>query len=174
MALTPVKRTDPFDFPKHMVPLGLTYQWSAEKVMGDSNPNHQNLINNGWMPVPAAWHVPYPVKVQGNILLCHARARDEEAERIAGAEKNIENWQKKFGGFSGGVRIQQQTADSVSEVRTIPMGNPALAEKIMPSAAPELPPMPRALVPPKPQVVPIKKSWAQILHNLFFQENTDE
>lgn len=139
MALTPVKRNDPFDFPKHMVPLGLTYQWSAEKVMGEANPIHRSLIDKGWLPVPATWHAPYPVKVQGNVLLCHARARDEEADRIAGAEKNIENWQKKFGGFSGGVRIQHQTADGVSEFKTIPMGDPALANKIMP---PELPAAP--------------------------------
>jgi hypothetical protein len=174
MALTPVKRTDPFDFPKHMVPLGLTYQWSAEKVVGEPNTFHRALLDAGWMAVPAQWHAPYPVKVQGNILLCHARPRDEEAERIAGAEKNIENWQQKFGGFSGGVRIQQQTADGVSEGRTIPMGDPVLAEKIMPPPAPELPPTARELVPPKSQSAVVKESWARTFHDFFFQENTDE
>jgi len=174
MALTPVKRTDPFDFPKHMVPLGLTYQWSAELIMGEKNPQHGKLIELGWVPVPAQWHAPFPVKVNGNILLCHAKARDEEAKRIAGAEKNIENWQRTFGGFSGGVRIQHQANDAISEVRTIPMGDPALAAKIMPPAAPELPATPRAFVPAKPTVTLAKKSWARRLHDMFFQENTDE
>ena len=170
MALTPIKRTDPFDFPKHLGPLGLTYQWSAERVDGEPNPFHKELIDRGWVSVPAQWHLPYPVKVSGNILLCHARARDEEAERIAGAEKNIENWQKNFGGFSGDVRIQQQTADGVSEVRTVPVGDPALAKKIMPPATPELPPTPRELVPPKPKAVVQPISLLQRIHNFFFQE----
>jgi hypothetical protein len=174
MALTPVKRTDPFEFPKHVVPLGLTYQWSAERIMGEKNPQHEKLLELGWVPVPAQWHAPFPVKVKENVLLCHAKARDEEAERIAGAEKNIENWQRAFGGFSGGVRIQQQTADGISKVRTIPMGDPALAARIMPPAAPELPSTPRELLPPKPIATLAKKSWAQRLHDLFFQENTDE
>jgi hypothetical protein len=169
MALTPVKRTDPFDFPKHMVPLGLTYQWSAEKVVGEPNTFHRALLDAGWIPVPAQWHHPYPVKVSGNILLCHAKARDEESERIARAEKNIENWQQKVGGgFSGGVRIQQQTADGVSAVKTIPMGNPSLAEKIMAPAAPELRPTPRELMPAKPTLRTL--SLLQRIHNLFFQE----
>ena len=160
MALTPIKRTDPLDFPKHMVPVGLTYQWSAEKVVGEPNPVHKELIDRGWMPVPSQWHQPYPVRVQGNILLCHARARDEEAERIAGAEKNIEKWQEQFGGFSGGVRIQHQTADGVSN-KTIPMGDPALARKIMPPAAPEipvtrLPPRPVLIEAPQTQTDPVE------------------
>src|ERR1700681_1325295 len=130
---TPVKRTEPFDFPKHMVPLGLTYQWSAERVVGEPNPVHKNLIDGGWMPVPTQWHAPYPVRVQGNILLCHAKAKDEEAQRIAGAQKNVENWMLKTGGqFSGGVRIQQQTADAISEMKTLPVGDLVLANKIMP------------------------------------------
>jgi hypothetical protein len=174
MAFTPVKRTDPFDFPQHLVPLGLTYQWSAEKVAGEVNPIHKELLDKGWIPVPAQWHQPYPVRVSGNILVCHAKARDEEADRIAGAEKNIENWQRKFGGFSGGVRIQQQTAEGVSEVKTIPMGDPALAKKIMPPEAPQLPPTPRELMPPKPKTVVAKRSLGRLLHDFFFQEKTDE
>lgn len=171
MAFTPVKRTDPFSFPEHMVPLGLTYQWSSEKIVGEKNPQHEKLLALGWMPVPAQWHTPYPVKAQGNILLCHARPHDEEAERIAGAEKNIENWQRTFAGFSGGVRIQQQTADAVSEVKTIPMGDPTLARKVMPPEMPELPATPRDLMPPAPKLV-VRKNWIQRLRDLIFQEKT--
>jgi hypothetical protein len=170
MTPTPVKRTDPFEFPKHMVPLGLTYQWSAEKVVGEPNTFHKALLDAGWMPVPAQWHAPYPVRVKGNVLLCHAQARDEEAERIAGTEKNVENWRQNFGEFSGGVRMQQQTADAVSEVKTIPMGDPGLAKKIMPPFVPELPPTPRELMPPPPKVIVQTKSWLQRLHNFFSGE----
>jgi hypothetical protein len=170
VALTPVKRSDPFDFPKSAVPLGLTYQWSAEKVMGEKNPDHQKLLDAGWMPVPPQWHSPYPVKVQGNILLCHAKARDEEADRIAGAQKNIENWQQKFGGFSGGVRIQYQTADGISNVNEMPMGDKKLATKITPPAQPQLPPTPRDLMPPVPPKVIVQPSrWRRLL-NLFLVE----
>ena len=174
MALTPVKRSDPFDFPKHLVPLGLSYQWSAERIMGEKNQNHQKLLDGGWMPVPAQWHAPFPVKVSGNVLLCHAKARDEEADRIAGAAKNIENWQQNFGGFSGGVRIQQQTAEGVGEVKEIAMDDPALAKKIMPPQLPELPPTPCELMPPKPKLPVAKRSLAQRIHDFFFQENTNE
>jgi len=174
VTITPVKRSDPFDFPKHMVPLGLTYQWSDERIVGEKNPHHEKLLELGWVPLPAQWHAPFPVKFKGNVLLCHAKARDEEAERIAGAEKNLENWQCTFGEFSGGVRIQHQTSDAVSEVKTIPMGDAASSAKIMPPDAPELPPTPRELLPPKPKAALAQKSWAQRLHDLFFQENTDE
>ena len=140
MAVMPVTRTDPFDFPKSMVPIGLTYLWSSEKIMGETNPHHEKRLVEGWTPVPAQWHRPWfdgpdgPVRIQGNVLLCHAAAKDEEGERIAGAQRNLDNWQQKFGQFSGGVRIQRQSSDSVQAPQTVRLGDPALSRRIAPSA----------------------------------------
>lgn len=136
--VVPLQKTDPFEFPKHMVPRGLAYLWSSEKIMGESNPHHDRRLAEGWVAVPAQWHRPYfdgpdgPVKVRGNVLLCHAAVRDEEAERIAGAQRNIDNWQKRYGEFSGGVRIQRQSSESVEPLRTLRLGDASLAQQIAP------------------------------------------
>jgi hypothetical protein len=60
MSLTPVKRSDPFDFPKSMVPVGMTYQWNAKKVLGEVQESYFRMLADGWVPVPAKWHPNKP------------------------------------------------------------------------------------------------------------------
>lgn len=173
-ALTKVTRTDPFHFPKEMVPLGLTYQWQAKAVLGEPDPRFDKMITDGWTPVPAQWHRPYfdcpdgPVVVRGQWLLCHAAAKDEEAERIAGAARNIENWAKKYGGeFSGGVRIQYQDARGASPMIEAQLGKRQIAEKVAPSTSQWVgPPLLSPLTPlidapaPTPLPVRVERHWA--------------
>ena len=111
MSLTPVKRSDPYDFPKSMVPMGLTYQWCAKTVMGEPQVQFQKLKEDGWIEVPAIWHrgqfdsTGPVIELGGQVLMAHPHPRDEEAERIAGAQKNVDDWIAKTGGaFSGGIR----------------------------------------------------------------------
>ena len=133
MPLSPVKRSDPFEFPPRIVPLGMTYQWVAKTVMGDVQKNYTTLVDRGWIAVPAQWHpkvfdvVSGPIEIGGQILMCHAAARDEEADRIAGAQTILDDWAAKYGGtFSGGVRVSY---DELSETRLV--GDPKMAQTII-------------------------------------------
>lgn len=137
-----LKRSDPFDLPKSMVPIGLTYQWQAETIRSEIDPHFQKMLDRGWVAVPAQWHRPWfdaaevpdgPVKIQGQVLLCHHGPVDEEAEGIAGAQRNVENWAKQYGGFSGGVRIQGQGPQGAAPLQQMRIGvNPALREALAP------------------------------------------
>lgn len=154
-ALTPVKRTDPYDFPKSMVPLGLTYQWQAKTVCGEPSDQYESMLKAGWMPVPAQWHRPHfdcadgPVEIGGQVLLCHHKAKDEEAERIAGAQRNVDNWIKKYSGeFSGSVRAVTQTSENVSEQRRY-VGDESTARKIIAATPMDMASLPKA-PPPEP------------------------
>ena len=61
------------------------------------------------MPVPAKWHPEWykglseAVEVGGQVLMCHAHARDAQADAIAASQKQLDNWAKKYGdaGISG-------------------------------------------------------------------------
>lgn len=136
--LTPVKRSDPFELPKGMVPPGLTYQWVAETICGDHNPQYDTLCDAGWVAVPAQWHQAHfkgqygPVKLCGQVLMCHAAAKDEEAERIAGAARNLDTWAKNVsvGGFSGGVRMIVETPAGMGDTYEVTLGEPKIANRV--------------------------------------------
>lgn len=52
----------------------------------------------------------------------------EEAERISGALKNLDDWAMKYGGsFSGGVNMQYGSGKKYS----VQVGSPELAQKIV-------------------------------------------
>lgn len=174
MAITPVKPVDPFDFPKSMAPLGLTYQWSAPTICGQPSPQHQKLLEAGWVAVPAQWHAPYPVEVQNNVLLCHARAKDEEAGRIEGAQRNIDNWIKNFGGkLSGGFRIVTQDERGVSPMLERRIGNPVIADRVIETTMPLPAPkdMPVLAAPTTKQTTRVpRRPWLAKLFNLISKE----
>lgn len=159
MALTPVKRTDQFEFPKSIVPIGLTYQWCARTFMGDVHPQFQKLRDDGWMPVPLAWHREWfdcagpEIEIGGQMLLCHAHPKDEEAERIAGAQRNVQNWTQKYGGFSGGVRVVSQTPQGIPR-RQMRLGDYTLSQQMLP----EVPPKPELGAGATPQSMALPKS----------------
>jgi len=162
---TPIKlkRSDPFDIPPHMVPAGLKYEWIAKTIMREPYEGYAKALKAGWTPVPAQWHRPFydpddfpdgPVEYGGQVLLCHHKPRDEELDRIGGAQKNIDNWMKKFAGdgISGGVRMLTETAAGVSEVKTLRLGDRAIADKILQVPLP--PPEPSTPIPPLPTPPP--------------------
>lgn len=170
---TKVTPTDPFDFPKSMIPLGMTYQWQSKTVVGEPDRQYNQMIADGWVPVQKQWHPLYykgegPVIVKGNVLLCHAAAKDEEAERITGAQKNLEEWGKKFGGagISGGVRMSYQDSRGSSPVKQVAVGDADVAKKIAPpqeawtKSVPPTPVAPQPLPAPpivEPPAVQVKK-----------------
>ncbi len=51
---------------------------------------------------------------------------EEERQRIARAHENVDKWQERFGGFSGGVRVSYSGGPTFE--RTI--GDPVLAKKV--------------------------------------------
>jgi len=135
MSLTPVQQTDPFELPVAFRGRLMTYQWGAPTICGDPNPDYDKLLESGWVAVPAQWLKGWYkgsqrfVTVKTNVLLCHAYPRDEEAERIAGAQRNVEDWMARMGaaGFSGGVRIQHQDQSRAQPVKRVTVGDPAVA-----------------------------------------------
>ena len=173
--LTPVRRSDPFDFPKSSVPMGLTYQWNAKTVLGEVQDSYSKMLAGGWMPVPAKWHPEWykdggdVIKVRGQVLMCHARARDAQADSISGAQKLVEDWARKFGGagISGGVRVWTGDADRPPQ-QFQGIGDDKIAERVIASSpvVVEKPPM--------TQIVTIRrvarKPWLQWLLDLISKE----
>ena len=173
--LTPVKRSDPFDFPKSMVPLGLTYQWNAKTVLGDAQDSYTKMIADGWMPVPAKWHPEWykgsseAVEVGGQVLMCHAHARDAQADAIAASQKQLDDWAKKYGdaGISGGVRVWTGDPEA-SPHRFTRIGDEKTAQKII-EQSPVVPTVERVVAIRLLERVP-RKPWLKWLFNLISKE----
>lgn len=68
---------------------------------------------------------------------------EEEAERVGKALQNLQDWQNKFGGFSGGVRMPSGR----SKVYEVPIGQPEIASKVMPTTIAALPQAASSAVP---------------------------
>lgn len=69
----------------------------------------------------------------------------EEVQRILGAQKNLEDWQDRYGGqFSGAVSMSYGPPDDSASKYTVQIGDTQIANKISgrPIAAPEVKALP--------------------------------
>lgn len=122
------RHPDPFFVPQEMVPQGRFYQWWH--LIHDKF-HYAGHSNTGWAPVPASRHDGYfmPAGFVGDIevngLGLFEKAKFEvDAERagnVAAAQKQVDDWQEKWGGqFSGEFSV----GDSVTSMRD--MSNPEM------------------------------------------------
>lgn len=135
------RRGDPFDVPTDAVPAGMSYQWTE-----------RSKITAAWTPVPTERHdgLFAPAGTGGDIevggmVLVERKKQDvdaEQAQRVAKAHQNVEDWKAKFGGFSGGVRVWTGDEDKPPAWQAV--GEQVLAQRITeaPRAADPLPPAP--------------------------------
>ncbi len=121
---------DPFEIDPRDVPAGLGYQWVATADL-------EEHAAKGWQPVPASRHDGRfaPIGTQGPAAL-HGMTLIERpvemieavhAARIAGAQRNIDDWQKKYGDtFSGSIKVG--ASEAASETRVV--GDPDVAAQV--------------------------------------------
>ena len=151
--IVPRRKGDPFEFDRNIIPAGMTYEWRAKSVLSE-RPNYirQEMSSDGWRTVSASRHdgVFMPCGYDGDIeyggqLLMETektRADTSEADRVAMAHKNVDDWVEKYGGFSGGVRVWTGDPDAPPlEFRRV--GKPELAEKIIATPIPRPKPNPK-------------------------------
>lgn len=131
---TVVPRISALEFPEHIVPRGMAYQWNAKSVFGDKTIVSIGETPQGWSPVPASRHpgmfAPYGYEGNietGGLILCERPKEDVEASRAdqgKQAEKLIDDWAKKYGGdgVTGTVRVgydESAKHQSVGEIEHI-------------------------------------------------------
>src|SRR5579863_5245410 len=85
---------DPFEIPPHLIPDGMTYQWNAVSVKGDTDvvtDLSMGMYENGWRPVPAARHPGYFVPRGTAGAIIRGGCRLEERPKILTEEAAAES-----------------------------------------------------------------------------------
>lgn len=133
-------RRDPFDIDPKNVPPGVGYQWVPTVEL-------EHHAAKGWQPVPASRHDGQfaPIGSDGPATLKEMTLVERPMEmvdavheaRIAGAQRNVDNWHKKFGGVFAG-RVKVGTSETTAETRVV--GDPEVAAQVshMTKLPPEL------------------------------------
>lgn len=116
---------DPYEVAGLKVPPGMSYQWVPTDDL-------ELRSAGGWRPVQTIRHdgLFAPIGYEGNIeirglTLVEAQKSDVDAahaERISGAQKNIDDWAKKYGGT--GISGTVTTVDHVHGTQTKTVGDP--------------------------------------------------
>lgn len=132
MGYTIVRRqSDHLYVDERIIPRGMAYQWCATKAIDGARSTAHFYGATGWSPVSASRHdgIFAPAGYQGDIefgglILMEKPKAEVDAELAANAakaHKQVGDWAKRNAadGFSGTVRVQDQTAEAIGEEKTI-------------------------------------------------------